>query len=124
MGQEINGQTIQIVDRAQAHGLRVLGATLTPYADTVFPGCFTPEGETKRVAVNTWIRGSKAFDGVIDFDAVVRDPARPDHIQAQDDFGDHLHPLLDEKGFNLPCIWKGASSRDGLGAAREVVAAS
>lgn len=82
----------QIADRAHAHGLRVLGATLTPYADTVFPGYFTPEGEAKRVAVNTWIRDSKTFDGVIDFDAVVRDPARPDHIQAQYDFGDHLHP--------------------------------
>ena len=82
----------QIVDRAHAHGLRILGATLTPYAYTTFPGYFTPEGEAKRVAVNTWIRDSRTFDGVIDFDAVVRDPARPDHIQAQYDLGDHLHP--------------------------------
>lgn len=90
--EDITAGLHQIADRAHAHGLRVLGATLTPYADTVFPGYFTPEGEAKRVAVNSWIRDSKTFDGVIDFDAVVRDPARPDHIQAQYDYGDHLHP--------------------------------
>lgn len=82
----------QIADRAHAHGIRILGATLTPYADTVFPGYFTKEGEADRQAVNRWIRESGAFDGVIDFDAVVRDPARPDHIAAEYDFGDHLHP--------------------------------
>jgi lysophospholipase L1-like esterase len=82
----------QIADRAHAHGIRILGATLTPYADTVFPGYYTPNGETKRQAVNRWIRESGAFDGVIDFDAVVRDPDHPDHIAAQYDFGDHLHP--------------------------------
>ena len=82
----------QLADRAHAHGIRILGATLTPYADTVFPGYFTQEGEADRQAVNRWIRESGAFDGVIDFDAVVRDPARPDHIAAEYDFGDHLHP--------------------------------
>lgn len=82
----------QIVDRAHAHGIRVLGATLTPYADTIFPGYYTEEGEKERQAVNRWIRESGGFDGVIDFDAVVRDPAHPDHIAAQYDFGDHLHP--------------------------------
>ncbi len=82
----------QIVDRAHAHGIRILGATLTPYADTVFPGYFTPAGEADRQTVNRFIRESGTFDGVIDFDAVVRDPARPDHIAAEYDFGDHLHP--------------------------------
>ena len=82
----------QIADRAHGRGLRVLGATLTPYADTVFPGYFTPAGEAMRQSVNRFIREGGAFDGVIDFDAVVRDPARPDHIAAEDDFGDHLHP--------------------------------
>lgn len=82
----------QIADRAHAHGLRILGATLTPYAGTVFPGYFTAEGEADRQAVNRWIRESGAFDGVIDFDAIMRDPARPDHIAAEYDFGDHLHP--------------------------------
>ena len=82
----------QIADRAHAHGIRILGATLTPYADTVFPGYFTPAGEADRQTVNRFIRESGTFDGVIDFDAVVRDPARPDHIAAEYDFGDHLHP--------------------------------
>ncbi len=82
----------QIIDRAHGRGLRILGATLTPYADTVFPGYFTAEGETSRQAVNHFIRDGGAFDGVIDFDAVVRDPAHPDHIAAEYDFGDHLHP--------------------------------
>ena len=82
----------QIIDRAHGRGLRILGATLTPYADTVFPGYYTQEGEASRQAVNHFIREGGAFDGVIDFDAVVRDPAHPDHIAAEYDFGDHLHP--------------------------------
>ena len=82
----------QIIDRAHGRGLRILGATLTPYADTVFPGYFSEEGEASRQAVNHFIREGGAFDGVIDFDAVVRDPARPDHIAGAYDFGDHLHP--------------------------------
>lgn len=82
----------QLIDRAHAHGIRMIGATLTPYADTVFPGYFSEDGEAKRKAVNEWIRTGGGFDGVIDFDAVVRDPAKPDHILAEYDFGDHLHP--------------------------------
>jgi hypothetical protein len=53
---------------------------------------YNPEKEKTRQAVNQWIRESKEFDGVIDFDAVARDPARPSHIQAAFDSGDHLHP--------------------------------
>ena len=82
----------QLIARAHAHGIRMIGATLTPYADTVFPGYFSEDGEVMRKAVNDWIRTGGSFDGVIDFDAVVRDPANPDHILAEYDFGDHLHP--------------------------------
>jgi lysophospholipase L1-like esterase len=82
----------QIFERAHAHGIRVLGATLTPFADTIYSGYYTKEGEQKRQAVNRWIREGGALDGVIDFDAVVRDPVHPDHIAAQYDVGDHLHP--------------------------------
>jgi lysophospholipase L1-like esterase len=42
--------------------------------------------------VNAWIRTSNTFDGVIDFEAIVRDPASPDRIKAEFDSGDHLHP--------------------------------
>ncbi len=82
----------QLIDRAHAHGIRMIGATLTPYVGTIFPGYYSEEGEVMRKAVNEWIRNGGAFDGVIDFDAVVRDPANPDHILAEYDFGDHLHP--------------------------------
>lgn len=82
----------QLIDRAHVHGIRIYGATLTAYADTIFPGYFSDEGETKRKAVNDFIRDGGAFDGVIDFDAVVKDPAKPDFILAEFDFGDHLHP--------------------------------
>jgi len=55
-------------------------------------GYYTAAGEAKREAVNTWIRTSGAFDGVIDFDAVMRDPADPLRLDPAYDSGDHLHP--------------------------------
>jgi lysophospholipase L1-like esterase len=82
----------QIVERAHAHGIRVLGATLTPFADSTSSGYYSKEGEQKRQAVNRWIREGSTFDGVIDFDAAVRDPVHPDHIAAPYDVGDHVHP--------------------------------
>lgn len=82
----------QIIRRAHAQDIKVYGATLTPYVGTIFPGYYQPEGEAKRQAVNAWIRSSGAFDAVIDFDAVVRDPANPTKILPAYDVGDHLHP--------------------------------
>jgi len=82
----------QIVDRAHAHGVRVFGATLLPFAETVYQRYYSQEGEGKRQAVNRWIRESGVFDGVIDFDAAMRDPLHPDHLAARYDSGDHLHP--------------------------------
>ena len=81
----------QIVVRAHAHGIKVFGATITPYAgsDYYHPGALS---EADRQQVNTWIRTQGHFDGVIDFDAVVRDPAHPDHLLPAFDCGDHLHP--------------------------------
>ena len=52
---------------------------------------FTNEGEAKRQAINEWIRTSKEYDGVIDFDAVIRDPGSPTKHQPRYDPGDHLH---------------------------------
>ena len=79
----------QLVERAHARGLRIYGATLTPYEGAAY---FTPEGEAKRKALNQWIRTSGMYDRVIDFEAVVRDPNAPTRIRPEFDSGDHLHP--------------------------------
>jgi lysophospholipase L1-like esterase len=81
----------QIIVRAHAHGLRVFGATITPYVGSAYyhPG---PLSEADRQAVNAWIRTPGNFDAVIDFDAVVRDPQHPDRLLPAYDCGDHLHP--------------------------------
>ena len=81
----------QLIARARAHGLRVYGATITPYVGSAYyhPG---PLSESDRQAVNQWIRAPGHFDAVIDFDAVVRDPQHPDQLLAIFDCGDHLHP--------------------------------
>jgi lysophospholipase L1-like esterase len=79
----------QIIDRAHARGLRVIGATLLPYRGSVY---FTPVGEQVRQGVNRWIRTSGAFDAVIDFERVMADPRDPSRIDPEKDPGDHLHP--------------------------------
>ncbi|HET8695889.1 MAG TPA: SGNH/GDSL hydrolase family protein [Gammaproteobacteria bacterium] len=79
----------QLIERAHARGLKIIGATLTPYDGAAY--C-TPEGEAKRQALNQWIRTSGAYDGVIDFDKATRDPAAPTKFAASADSGDHLHP--------------------------------
>jgi lysophospholipase L1-like esterase len=83
----------QLISRAHAQGIKVIGATLTPF-DTfnAAPGYFSAEGEAKRQALNTWIRNGKEFDGVIDFDVAVRDPEHPSKFLPAYDSGDHLHP--------------------------------
>jgi lysophospholipase L1-like esterase len=86
---EIIGGLQQIVERAHEHGIRVFGATMTPYEGADY---FTADGEEIRQAVNKWICTGGALDGVFDFDAVVRDPAHPAHLSAAADSGDHLHP--------------------------------
>jgi lysophospholipase L1-like esterase len=83
---------VQLIERAHEKGIKVIGATLTPFDGTVFPGYFSPEKEVKRKAINAWIRSGKAFDGIIDFDKAVRDSSNPDRILAAYDSGDHLHP--------------------------------
>ncbi len=79
----------QIVARAREHGIKVFGATLTPYKGA---GYFTEKGEQIREAVNQWILTSGVFDGAIDFDKATRDPANPLVFAPQYDSGDHLHP--------------------------------
>ena len=79
----------QIIERAHQHGIRVFGATLTPFEGAMY---FAPDGEAIRQAVNQWIRNGGAFDGVIDFDAAVRDPQHPSQFREGFHSGDHLHP--------------------------------
>ena len=79
----------QLIARAHARGIRIYGATLTPCEGS---NRWTPEVETKRQALNQWIRASGSYDGVIDFDAVVRDPSQPSKLLPRYDSGDHLHP--------------------------------
>ena len=79
----------QIIARARARGLKVYGATLTPFEGAFY---WTPQGEAKRRALNEWIRTTTEYDGVFDFDAAVRDPSAPTKLLPRFDPGDHLHP--------------------------------
>ena len=81
----------QVIARAHAHGLRVYGATITPYVGSTYYHP-VPMSEADRQAVNQWIRSAGHFDALIDFDAVVRDPQHPDQLLPIYDCGDHLHP--------------------------------
>jgi lysophospholipase L1-like esterase len=82
----------QLIARAHEKSIAIHGATLTPFEGTIFPGYYTPAKEQIRQAVNNWIRSSDEFDGVIDFDRALRDPAHPSRMLPAYDSGDHLHP--------------------------------
>ncbi|MET7918442.1 SGNH/GDSL hydrolase family protein [Streptomyces avermitilis] len=79
----------EVADRAHGRGLRVLAATIAPCEGE---SLCTPAADTRRTAVNAWIRAGDDFDGVLDFDAVVRDPGHPARLLPAYDSGDHLHP--------------------------------
>jgi len=79
----------RIITLAHTAGLRIFGATLTPFEGARY---WTPAGEAKRDAINSWIRTSGAFDGVIEFAGAVGDPADPNRLNPAYDSGDHLHP--------------------------------
>jgi len=79
----------QMIQRAHAKGVRMIGATLTPFWGA---GYYTEVGEAKRTALNDWIRSGKEYDGVIDFDKATRDPNDPKKLLAAYDSCDHLHP--------------------------------
>jgi lysophospholipase L1-like esterase len=86
---DVIGAYTQLIERAHARNIRIYGGTLLPYAGASY---FTPQGEAVRTAVNTWIRTSGAFDGIVDFDAATRDSAAPDHLIGAYQCGDNLHP--------------------------------
>ncbi len=79
----------QVADAAHEHGIKAIGATLTPYGGANY---YSQKGEQVREAVNDWIRTSGTFDGVIDFDQITRDPQKPTWFNPAYDSGDHLHP--------------------------------
>lgn len=82
----------QLIARAHVHGVRIIGGTLTPFAGVPRSGYYTAEKERVRQAANQWIRTSGEFDAVVDFDAMMRDPAHPTRFLPDYDAGDHLHP--------------------------------
>ncbi|KAA0997602.1 SGNH/GDSL hydrolase family protein [Paraburkholderia panacisoli] len=75
----------RVIAAARHAGVKVFVATLTPAS-------LPPERESIRLVVNQWIRTSHAFDGVVDFDAALRDRTQPDRLQRAFDSGDHIHP--------------------------------
>jgi lysophospholipase L1-like esterase len=79
----------QLVARAHARGIKVIGGTLTPMAGLWL---HNPETEAMRAAVNQWVRTSGKLDAVADFDAATRDPAQPERLRPDFDSGDHIHP--------------------------------
>jgi lysophospholipase L1-like esterase len=81
----------QMIVRAHAHSIRVIGGTLLPFGGSSFyhPG---PANEADRQTIDEWIRAAGHFDAVIDFDKITRDPQHPDRMLPAFDCGDHLHP--------------------------------
>jgi lysophospholipase L1-like esterase len=78
-----------LITRAHARGMRVYGATILPFGGSLYD---SPDHEAARQTVNAWVRAGNGFDGLIDFDAAMRDPASPSRLLAAVDGGDHLHP--------------------------------
>jgi lysophospholipase L1-like esterase len=79
----------QIIERGRERGIKVIGGTIIPFAGAPY---YAEEKERTRLAVNDWIRTSGEFDGVVDFDAALRDPNNPGVLKKEFDAGDHLHP--------------------------------
>ncbi|MDN2679949.1 SGNH/GDSL hydrolase family protein [Janthinobacterium sp. SUN033] len=94
--EELSSGYARLVAQARSRGVRVVGATLTPFAGAL-PGTplsdyYQPDKDTLRQQLNAWIRASGTFDAVLDFDAWARDPAHPLRLLPAYDSGDHLHP--------------------------------
>jgi lysophospholipase L1-like esterase len=105
VAQSIIAADRRLIALAHARHLSVYGATLTPFGKSFYD---SPAHEADRKTVNHWIRHSGAFDGVLDFAAVARDPAHPDRLLPADDHGDHLH--FNPAGYarlaaSIPLLW-------------------
>ncbi len=84
----------QLIARAHARGVKVIGATMTPFEGSP---AYTKEKEAVRAAANAWIRSSGAFDAVVDFDATTRDPQNPLKLRPEFNGGDWIH--LNDAGY-------------------------
>jgi lysophospholipase L1-like esterase len=82
----------QLIALAHQHGVGIIGSTIPPFENAAIPGYYTPAKDAVRQQVNAWIRSSGAFDAVLDFDQIVRDPTHPGRLLPTYDSGDHLHP--------------------------------
>jgi lysophospholipase L1-like esterase len=82
----------QLISRAHARGVKLIGATIIPFEGVIVPGYYSEAKEATRQALNKWIRTSASFDGVIDFDAVLRDPDHPSRLLPRFASKDLLHP--------------------------------
>ncbi len=90
--QDIINAYRQLISRAHARGIKVIGGTITPCEGAGIPGYYSDAKEAIRETVNKWIRTNGALDGIIDFDAVVRDPNHPTRLLPKFASKDHLHP--------------------------------
>ncbi|HEY7488707.1 MAG TPA: SGNH/GDSL hydrolase family protein [Streptosporangiaceae bacterium] len=79
----------KVIHRAHAHGLRIYGGTILPAQGSSY---WDAAAEQKRLVINDWIKNSHAFDGVVDFAAVMAAPDHPELLNPAYDSGDHLHP--------------------------------
>jgi lysophospholipase L1-like esterase len=79
----------QLIERCHAYGIKIMGATLTPYEGVPTA---SERGEGIRQAANRWIRAKGNFDAVVDLDAALRDTERPARMKQEFDSGDHIHP--------------------------------
>ena len=82
----------QLISRAHARGVKLIGATITPCEGVDLPGYYSESKEAVRQSVNNWIRTSGSFDAIIDFDAVLRDPDHPSRLLPRFASEDNLHP--------------------------------
>ncbi len=82
----------QLIARARAHRIKVMRATILPFERETAYGYYSLEHVAIRQRVNNWIRTSDSYDGVIDFDRIVRDPGRSGRLLPAFDNGDHVYP--------------------------------
>ncbi len=90
--EDLIGAYRQLIARAHIRGIKLIGSTMTACEGVDIPGYYSEVKEAARQAVNKWIRTSHAFDGIIDFDAVLRDPDHPSRLLPRFASEDHLHP--------------------------------